>query len=87
MNDYPEERASMLGEYIVKNKATVRAAAKVFGISKSTVHTDVTDRLRSSDPALYIQVRQVLDLNKAQRHLRGGMATKEKYRKEKIKSV
>ena len=87
LNDYPEERASMLGEYIVKNKATVRAAAKVFGISKSTVHTDVTDRLRSSDPALYIQVRQVLDLNKAQRHLRGGMATKEKYRKEKIKSV
>lgn len=87
MNDYPEERASMLGEYIVNNKATVRATAKVFGISKSTVHTDVTDRLKNSDPALYIRVREVLDLNKAQRHLRGGMATKEKYRKEKIKSV
>lgn len=87
LNDYPEERASMLGEYIVNNKATVRAAAKVFGISKSTVHTDVTDRLKNSDPALYIRVREVLDLNKAQRHLRGGMATKEKYRKEKIKSV
>lgn len=87
LNDYPEERAARLGEYIVRNKATVRAAAKVFGISKSTVHTDVTDRLKNSDPVLYHQVREVLDLNKAQRHLRGGMATKEKYIKEKIKTV
>ena len=87
MNDYPEERAARLGEYIVRNKATVRAAAKVFGISKSTVHTDVTDKLKNTDPALYFKVREVLDMNKAQRHLRGGNATKEKYRKEKIKSV
>lgn len=79
MKDLVEERASMLGEYIVKNKATVRAAAKVFGISKSTVHTDVAQRLKKVDPSLYGQVRQVLEINKAQRHIRGGLATKEKY--------
>lgn len=86
MNTYSEERAVELGEYIVNNKATVRAAAKVFGISKSTVHTDVTDRLKNTDPALYYRVREVLDINKAQRHLRGGLATKEKYLKEKVKT-
>ncbi len=86
MNTYSEERAVELGEYIVKNKATVRAAAKVFGISKSTVHTDVTDRLKNTDPVLYFQVRQVLDINKSQRHLRGGLATKEKYLREKVKT-
>ncbi len=86
MNTYSEERAVELGEYIVKHKATVRAAAKVFGISKSTVHMDVTDRLKNTDPALYYQVREILDLNKAQRHLRGGMATKEKYLREKVKT-
>lgn len=84
MNKYSDERAVELGEYIVKNKATVRAAAKVFGISKSTVHTDVTDRLKNTDPALYFKVRNVLDINKAQRHIRGGMATKEKYLREKV---
>lgn len=68
-----------LGEYIVKNKATVRSAAKVFGISKSTVHTDVTVKLEQLDPILFEKVRQVLDVNKAQRHIRGGMATREKY--------
>ena len=72
-------RAVEIGEYIVKNKATVRSAAKAFGISKSTVHTDVTEKLEGIDPELSSQVRQVLDLNKAQRHIRGGLATKEKY--------
>lgn len=75
-----EERAVELGEYIVENKATVRAAAKAFGISKSTVHTDVSDRLKRVDPSLYAQVRTVLDINKAQRHIRGGLATREKYK-------
>lgn len=84
MNTFSEERATRLGEYIVENKATVRAAAKVFGISKSTVHMDVTDRLKHTSPALYDQVREVLDTNKALRHIRGGMATKEKYMKEKV---
>ncbi len=79
MRDLVEERAEMLGKYIVKNKATVRATAKVFGISKSTVHTDVSERLKKFDPTLYSEVRMVLDINKAQRHIRGGLATKEKY--------
>lgn len=80
MNDLTGIRAVNLGEYIVKNKVTVRAAAKQFGISKSTVHTDVTQKLERINPALSKQVRQVLEVNKAQRHIRGGMATKEKYR-------
>ncbi len=84
MNTYSEERAVELGEYIVRNKATVRAAAEIFGISKSTVHTDVTGRLKNLDPHLYISVREVLEINKAQRHIRGGLATKEKYQKEKV---
>lgn len=75
-----EERAVELGEYIVEHKATVRAAAKEFGISKSTVHMDVSDRLKNVDPSLYTQVRSVLDVNKAQRHIRGGLATREKYK-------
>ena len=74
-----EERAVELGRYIVENSTTVRAAAKQFGISKSTVHTDVSRRLERLDPQLYSQVRAVLDINKAQRHIRGGLATKEKY--------
>lgn len=81
MNTFSEERAVELGEYIVKNKVTVRAAAEIFGVSKSTVHTDVTDRLKELDPHLYLRVREVLDVNKAQRHIRGGLATKEKYLK------
>lgn len=81
MNTFSEERAVELGEYIVKNKVTVRAAAEIFGVSKSTVHTDVTDRLKEVDPPLYLRVREVLDVNKAQRHIRGGLATKEKYLK------
>ena len=79
MKDLVEERAARLGEYIVENKATVRAAAKVFGISKSTVHMDVAQRLKNLNPGLYGEVRQVLEINKAQRHIRGGLATKEKY--------
>lgn len=83
MKTFAEERSVQLGEYIVEHKATVRAAAKIFGVSKSTVHMDVTDRLKNVDSALFFRVREVLDQNKAQRHIRGGLATKEKYKKEK----
>ena len=72
-------REKELGVYIVEHNATVRAAAKAFGISKSTVHTDVTEKLKHTDSALWHAVRRVLDENKAQRHIRGGLATKEKY--------
>lgn len=82
MKTIVEERAIELGEYIVENNTTVRAAAKKFGISKSTVHSDVSGRLKKASPALYIEVRKVLDTNKAQRHIRGGQATKEKYSKK-----
>ena len=74
-----EQRACDLAEYIIENKATVRAAAKQFGISKSTVHKDLTERLKTVNPALYREVRMLLDINKAERHIRGGMATKRKY--------
>jgi putative DeoR family transcriptional regulator (stage III sporulation protein D) len=77
-----EERAIELGSYIVEHQATVRAAAKQFGVSKSTVHMDVSERLRRLHPQLYGQVRRVLDVNKSERHIRGGMATREKYRCE-----
>ena len=80
MKELVEERAVELGEYIVENKTTVREAAKQFGVSKSTVHTDVSQRLRRLNPGLYDEVRAVLDVNKAQRHIRGGIATREKYR-------
>ncbi|MBQ7038727.1 MAG: sporulation transcriptional regulator SpoIIID [Clostridia bacterium] len=75
-----EERAIELGEYILENKTTVRAAAKKFHISKSTVHKDVSDRLQTVNPQLYREVRRILEINKAQRHIRGGIATREKYR-------
>ena len=74
-----EERAITLGEYIIENKTTVRAAAKKFRITKSTVHKDVSERLRKLNPQMYREVKQVLDVNKAERHIRGGMATKMKY--------
>lgn len=74
-----EERAAMLGEYIIKSQATVRKAAKVFGISKSTVHKDVSERLKYINPKLYREVKVVLETNKAQRHIRGGLATRQKY--------
>ncbi len=83
MKDLVDKRALLLGEYIVENKATVRATAKVFGISKSTVHMDVAQRLQKVNPNLYNQVRKVLDVNKEERHIRGGLATKEKYMAKK----
>ena len=73
-------RAVILGEYILDTGATVRAAAKVFKISKSTVHKDVTERLRHENPQLYRQVKTVLEKNKQERHIRGGMATRRKYK-------
>lgn len=75
-----EDRACELAVYIIENKATVRSAAKHFGVSKSTVHKDLTERLRSVSPALFAEVRAVLDKNKAERHIRGGMATRRKYK-------
>jgi len=81
LKEITDQRAIELGEYIVSQKATVRAAAKKFGISKSTVHMDVAKRLPKVSPSLYKDVREVLDVNKAERHMRGGMATKEKYSK------
>lgn len=69
----------------MKNRSTVRAAAKVFGISKSTVHTDVTQKLEKIDPVLSKEVREILDINKAQRHIRGGIATREKYKGKKMR--
>lgn len=76
-----EERAKALGEYIVNNKATVREAAKHFAVSKSTVHTDVAYRLEKTDRELWLRVKEVLEENKQTRHIRGGMATREKYKK------
>ena len=80
MTDTVEERACQLAVYIIETGATVRAAAKRFGISKSTVHKDLSQRLPHYNHALYKQVRCILDINKAQRHIRGGIATREKYR-------
>ena len=74
-----QERCVSLGKYIVDNGATVRSAAKVFGISKSTVHQDITSRLEKVNPALQKQVKEVLEKNKQERHIRGGLATKKKY--------
>ena len=79
MKGQPNDRAVILGQYILENNATVRATAKKFGISKSTVHKDVTERLEVINPGLAGEIRKVLDVNKAERHLRGGMATREKY--------
>ena len=75
-----EERACDLAVYIIENRATVRAAAQKFGISKSTVHKDLSERLPLYNRPLYLQVKAVLDENKAQRHIRGGIATRKKYR-------
>ena len=79
MKDYIEERAVEIANYIIDTKATVRQAAKKFGISKSTVHKDCTDRLKQLNPGLASEVRQVLDVNKQERHIRGGLATREKH--------
>ena len=75
-----EERAERLAIYIIENRTTGRAAAAKFGISKSTVHKDISERLPLFNRALYLQVKEVLDVNKAQRHIRGGIATRKKYK-------
>ena len=80
-----EERACALAVYIIETGATVRSAAQHFGISKSTVHKDLSQRLPQYNKRLYRQVRQVLDVNKAQRHIRGGLATRKKYQQQKEK--
>lgn len=77
-----EERCETLAAYIIDNRATVRAAAKKFGISKSTVHKDLSDRLPQFNRTLYLRVKEVLEENKAQRHIRGGIATRKKYKGE-----
>ena len=82
-NNVIDDRATRFGEFIVENKATVRRAAKQFGVSKSTVHKDVSQRLKYIDSGLYRDVKNVLAVNKAQRHIRGGLATKRKYEAKK----
>lgn len=77
-----EERDERLAQYIIENRTTVRAAAQKFGISKSTVHKDISERLPQFNRVLYQQVKEVLEVNKAQRHIRGGIATRKKYRGE-----
>lgn len=84
MKAYIEKRAVEIGTYIIDSNATVRQTAKKFGISKSTVHKDVSERLVYINPTLAREVRKVLDVNKAERHIRGGMATREKYLHQKI---
>ena len=83
MKGIVEERAVELSEYIIESGATVRSAAKKFGVSKSTVHKDVSERLKSVNPQLYREVKTILEINKAQRHIRGGMATRKKYQHDK----
>lgn len=79
MKSYIEERVINIANYIIENNATVRQTAKKFGISKSTVHKDVTERIVQINPTLAAEARKVLDVNKSERHIRGGMATREKY--------
>jgi putative DeoR family transcriptional regulator (stage III sporulation protein D) len=75
-----EQRAADLAVYIIENRATVRAAARKFGISKSTVHKDLSERLQNINRSLYLQVKEIMEINKAERHLRGGLATQKKYK-------
>ena len=79
MKEYIEERVTLIARYIIDNNATVRQAAKHFGISKSTVHKDTTERLEQINSALAQEARKVLNVNKSERHIRGGIATREKY--------
>ena len=83
LKDYIFERVITLGQYIVENKSTVRATAKKFGISKSTVHKDISERLPRINSALAKEAKAILDENKAERHIRGGIATKNKYENKK----
>ena len=87
MKDYIEERVLEVAQYIIDSKATIRKTAKVFGVSKSTIHKDVTERLEEINPSLAMEVKRVLEKNKSERHIRGGMATKLKYEKETKKDV
>ena len=77
-----EERAKILATYIIENKSTVRQAAKKFNVSKSTVHKDISERLEKVNPSLAIEAKKVLEINKSERHIRGGMATKMKYKEK-----
>lgn len=86
MKQYIEERALELGTFIIENRTTVRAAAQTFGISKSTVHKDVTERLKKLNPSMAKQVKKILEENKAERHIRGGEATRIKYKKDERKA-
>lgn len=80
MNSTIEQRAMALAEYIIENRTTVRAAAAHFGVSKSTVFVDISERLKEFNRPMYLQVKEILEVNKAERHLRGGMATRRKYK-------
>ncbi len=80
MKENMEERAERLALYMIENRTTVRAAAKKFAVSKSTVHKDIAERLEKFNRPLYLQVKEILEINKAQRHIRGGIATRRKYR-------
>lgn len=80
MKDYIEERVLEVAEYIISSKATIRKTAKVFGVSKSTIHKDMTERLPKINPQIAIEAKNILDFNKAERHIRGGRATKMKYK-------
>ena len=83
----PEQRATKLALHIIKTGDTVRTTAKIFAISKSTVHKDITERLKKINPALYKEVKNILEINKQERHLRGGMATREKYKFQKMGDI
>lgn len=85
MKGLPEERAISLAQYIIENNATVRETAKKYNISKSTVHKDVSERLRTINEGLYHDVKRVLEQNKSERHIRGGMATKTKYERLRVR--
>ena len=84
MKEYIEKRAIDIANYIIEHNTTVRQTAKQFGIYKSTVHKDVAERLMAVNPTLASEVRKVLDMNKSERHIRGGLATKDKYLREKV---
>ena len=85
MRDDLERRARELAVYLIERRTTIRDAAKHFSVSKSTVHKDLSERLREIDRSLYVQVKEFLEQNKAERHLRGGDATKRKYQKQRAK--
>ena len=80
---YARERCEVLGEYVIETKSTVRSTAQHFGISKSTVHKDLTHKLKNTNPGLYNEVKEILEINKSERHLRGGEATRQKYLKRR----